>query len=73
MRIKIKRSPAQKLYFRPRCGLLVIDLQREDIVHSVRIDGVILELYDVVTLRGIRRPMAISLRTDEIRRVVTVE
>ncbi|MCC5633712.1 TIGR03032 family protein [Nostoc sphaeroides CHAB 2801] len=57
----------------PRCGLLVIDLQSGDIVHSVRIDGVILELYDVVTLPGIRRPMAIGLRTDEIRRVVTVE
>lgn len=57
----------------PRCGLLVIDLRSGDIVHSLRINGVILELYDVVTLPGIRRPMAIGLLTDEIRRVVTVE
>jgi uncharacterized protein (TIGR03032 family) len=57
----------------PRCGLLVIDLRSGDIAHSLRIEGVILELYDVVSLPGIRRPMAIGLRTDEIRRVVTVE
>jgi uncharacterized protein (TIGR03032 family) len=57
----------------PRCGLLVIDLRSGDIVHSLHIDGVILELYDVVTLPGIRRPMVIGFRTDEIRRVLTVE
>jgi uncharacterized protein (TIGR03032 family) len=57
----------------PRCGLLVIDLRSGDIVHSLHIEGVISELYDVVTLPGVRRPMAIGFRTDEIRRVVTVE
>ncbi|MEH2265860.1 TIGR03032 family protein [Nostoc sp.] len=56
----------------PRCGLLVIDLRSGDIVHSLRIEGVVLELYDVVALLGIRRPMAIGFRSDEIRRVVTV-
>ncbi|MDZ8236172.1 MAG: hypothetical protein RMZ69_03185 [Nostoc sp. ChiQUE01a] len=35
-------------------------------------DGVVLELYDVVALPGVRRPMAIGFRSDEIRRVVTV-
>lgn len=56
----------------PRCGLLVIDLRSGDIVHSLRIEGVVLELYDVVALLGVRRPMAIGFRSDEIRRVVTV-
>ncbi|MEH2071803.1 MAG: TIGR03032 family protein [Nostoc sp.] len=56
----------------PRCGLLVIDLRSGDIVHSLRIEGVVLELYDVVALPGVRRPMAIGFRSDEIRRVVTV-
>jgi len=56
----------------PRCGLLVIDLRSGDIVHSLRMEGVVLELYDVVALAGVRRPMAIGFRSDEIRRVVTV-
>ncbi|WP_318780353.1 TIGR03032 family protein [Atlanticothrix silvestris] len=56
----------------PRCGLLVIDLRSGDIVHSVRMEGAVLELYDVVALPGVRRPMAIGFKSDEIRRMVTV-
>ena len=55
----------------PRCGLVVIDLRNGDIVHSLRIEGVVEELYDVQVLPGVRRPMAIGFKTDEIRRVVT--
>ena len=56
----------------PRCGLLVIDLRSGDIVHSLRIEGAVLELYDVVALPGLRRPMAIGFKSDEIRRMVTM-
>ncbi len=56
----------------PRCGLLIIDLRSGDVVHSVRIEGVVVELYDVTVLAGVRRPMAIGFRTDEIRRVITM-
>ncbi|WP_214662417.1 TIGR03032 family protein [Amazonocrinis nigriterrae] len=56
----------------PRCGLLVIDLRSGDIVHSLRLEGVVLELYDVVVLPQVRCPMAIGFRNDEIRRMVTV-
>lgn len=55
-----------------RCGLMVIDLRTGDIVHSVSIDGVIEELYDVAILPGIRQPSAIGFRTDEIRRVLHI-
>ncbi len=55
-----------------RCGLLVIDLRSGDIVHSLRIEGIIEELYDVVVLPGVRQPMAIGLKSDEIRRVLSV-
>lgn len=55
-----------------RCQLLVIDLKRGDIVHSLRIDGVVSELYDVVALPGVRRPCALGFKTDEIRRVISV-
>ncbi|NET36766.1 MAG: TIGR03032 family protein [Cyanothece sp. SIO1E1] len=57
----------------PRCGLNVIDLRNGDMVHSLRIEGVVEELYDVVVLPQVRRPQAIGIRNDEIRRVLSVE
>jgi uncharacterized protein (TIGR03032 family) len=56
----------------PRCGLLVIDLRTGDIVHWLRIEGIVEELYDVVVLPGVQRPMAVGFKTDEIRRIVTI-
>ncbi|MBT9311098.1 TIGR03032 family protein [Leptothoe kymatousa] len=56
----------------PRCGLGVIDLRSGDLVHTLRIEGVIAELYDVAVMPQIRRPMAIGFRNDEIRRVISV-
>ena len=41
-------------------------------MHWLRIEGVVEELYDVAVLPGVRRPMAIGLKTDEIRRMITV-
>jgi uncharacterized protein (TIGR03032 family) len=57
----------------PRCGIQVIDLKTGDVVHWIRIEGVVEELYDVVTLPGARNPMALGFKTDEIRRVLSVE
>jgi uncharacterized protein (TIGR03032 family) len=57
----------------PQCGLMVIELKSGNIVHWLKIRGVVQELYDVVCLPGIRRPMALGLKTDEIRRVIMVE
>lgn len=56
-----------------RCGLQVIDLRTGDAVHWLRIDGIVDELYDVIPLPGVRTPMALGFKTDEIRRVVSVE
>ncbi len=55
-----------------RCGLQVIDLKSGDVVHWVRIEGVVTELYDVVALRNIVRPQALGFKTDEIRRVLRI-
>ena len=54
-----------------RCGLLFIDLRTGDIVHWLRIEGIIEELYDVGILPKVQRPMALGFRTDEIRRVIS--
>ena len=56
----------------PSCGLMVIDLRNGDIVHWLRIDGLVEELYDVVVLPGVSRPMALGFKTDEIRRTLSV-
>lgn len=50
----------------------VIDLNTGDILHWLRFEGLLEELYDVVTLPGVRRPMALGLKSDEIRWVMSM-
>lgn len=56
-----------------RCGVHVIDLNSGDVVHWIRIEGVVTELYDVVCLPGIIRPQVLGFKTDEIRRVLRID
>jgi len=56
----------------PRCGLQVINLNTGDVVHELRIEGVVEELYDVCVLPGTIRPMAIGFMNEEIRRVLSL-
>lgn len=56
-----------------RCGLVVVDLATGDTVHWLRVEGVVEELYDVVTLPDVVRPTALGFKTDEIRHTVTIE
>ena len=55
-----------------RCGIQVIDLRTGDIVHSLNIEGIVEELYDVVTVPNVFRPMALGTISDEIRRTITI-
>jgi uncharacterized protein (TIGR03032 family) len=57
----------------PRCGLAVFDLARGDLVHWLRIEGMVRELYDVAFLPGISRPSAIGFKTDEVKRIISIE
>ncbi len=56
----------------PRSGIYVIDLRTGSVVHWLRIEGIIEELYDVVVLPDVERATAIGFVTDEIRRVISV-
>lgn len=56
-----------------QCGLIVVDLNSGHIVHWLRLEGVVTELYDVQVLPGVHRPMAFGFKTDEIARLITVE
>ena len=55
----------------PRCGIMVVDLRSGDVVHWLRIEGVVTELYDVAVLPGRRNPSLIGFRSDEIRSVIS--
>ncbi len=55
-----------------QCGIQVIDLRTGDVVHWLRMEGQVTELYDVVTLPGANRPMALGFKTDEIQRLLSV-
>ena len=56
----------------PRCALQVINLKTGDIVHELRIEGVVEELYDVCVLSGVKRPMAVGFVKDEIRHTLSL-
>ena len=56
-----------------RCGVQVIDLRTGDAVHWMRIEGLVDELYDVLALPGVQRPMALGFKTDEINRVISIQ
>jgi uncharacterized protein (TIGR03032 family) len=55
-----------------RCGLMVIDLRSGDVAHWLRVEGLVRELYDVVVLPGVSRPMALGFKTDEIERIIAI-
>ena len=57
----------------PQCALQVIDLNSGDVVHWLRIEGEVSELYDVAILPGVVRPMALGFKTDEIQRTLAVD
>ena len=66
-----ERLAAEKVA--PRCAVYVIDTRSGDVAHWLRIQGVVSELYDVVALLGIKRPMMIGFRQQDIRRTISIE
>jgi uncharacterized protein (TIGR03032 family) len=56
-----------------RCGLWVIDTRSGVVAHWLELHGVVEELYDVQVLPGVRRPMALGFKSDEIQRLITIE
>jgi len=57
----------------PWCAIVIVDLRSGDMVHWLRFDVKVRELYDVAVLPGSRRPMALGFQTDEIRRLLSLE
>ncbi len=57
----------------PRCGLEIVNLQTGDIEHTLTLEGIIEEIYDVAILPGIVAPMAIGLKNSEIHKMISIE
>ena len=52
---------------------MIVDLESGAVVHWVRLEGRISELYDVGVLPGIKRPMALGFQTKEIDHHLTFD
>ncbi|MEH2402788.1 TIGR03032 family protein [Nostoc sp.] len=57
----------------PRCGLMIIDLKTGKVVHWLRLEGEVTELYDVQVLSGVCRPQALGFQTEEIQQMITLD
>jgi len=55
-----------------RCGLIVIELTTGNILHWLRIEGLLEELFGVAALPGVTNPRAVGFKTDEIARTISL-
>lgn len=55
-----------------RCGLVVIDLTSGNILHWVRIEGIVEELFGVAAFPGVMNPRAVGFKSDEIERTISL-
>jgi uncharacterized protein (TIGR03032 family) len=53
-----------------QCGLQIIELSSGNVVHWLKVEGMISEIYDVMVLPGVQRPMALGFKNDEIQRLL---
>jgi len=56
-----------------RCGMMAIDLTTGAIVHWLRFEGIVTELYDVQVIPQVQKPMALGFQTEEIAQLITLE
>jgi hypothetical protein len=53
--------------------MVVIDLTKGAIVHWLRFEGIVTDLYDVQVISEVQRPMALGFQTEEIAQLITLE
>ncbi len=57
-----------------RCGIQVVDITTGDVVHTLSVEGMVNEIYDVGILSNVRCPMALGFRNEqEIRRIISFD
>ena len=56
-----------------RCGAYIIDTRQGDILHWIRFDGAVRELFDASFIPGVRAPMCVGLGNPEMRTLITFD
>ncbi|MGH6825772.1 TIGR03032 family protein [Methyloceanibacter sp.] len=56
----------------PRCGAFIVDTRNGDILHWIRFDGAVRELFDAAFIPGVRAPMCVGLASPEFRTLITM-
>jgi uncharacterized protein (TIGR03032 family) len=57
----------------PRCGAYVVDTRQGDILHWIRFDGGVRELFDAAFIPGVAAPMCVGLGNPEMRTLITFD
>ena len=57
----------------PRCGLVIFDIERGEMLAWVRIEGVVRELYDVAVLPNVGRPSLVGFKSDQVRYLISID
>jgi len=57
----------------PRCGLMIVDTNTGRIRHWLKIEGPVKEIYDVIILPDVERPMALGFQYNEIHQTITID
>ncbi|MEZ5697281.1 MAG: TIGR03032 family protein [Sphingomonadaceae bacterium] len=55
------------------CGIQILNLQTGEIVHWLRFDGAISELFDLCILAGVANPLTIGPNSKEAQEFITIE
>jgi uncharacterized protein (TIGR03032 family) len=56
-----------------RCGAFIVDTRNGDLLHWIRFEGTVRELFDTAFLPGVRAPMCVGLAAPEMRTLITLE
>jgi hypothetical protein len=52
---------------------IIIDLKTGEVVHWIRLEGEVTELYDIQVLEGVKRPQALGFQNDDISKIITLD
>jgi hypothetical protein len=56
-----------------RCGAYIIDTRQGDILHWIRFDGAVRELFDASFIPGVEAPMCVGLSNPKMRTLITFD
>ena len=54
-----------------RCGAYIIDTRTGDILHWIKFEGAVRELFDASFIPGVRAPMCVGLGNPAMRTLIT--